>query len=152
MLAKPLTTTRVKRKPYYSPGTTDPCYATGHSDKREQYGTFLFTEESRFILTPDSPTFIWRELGIHYLSSNIREGNHYGNRDLICTGIMLDERIPLNFGKRSVTAVGYRDEVIEPCICIIGGALDSNFIFMNNNIRSHSTYVDDEFLEDEDIR
>ncbi|GBN56782.1 hypothetical protein AVEN_245928-1 [Araneus ventricosus] len=80
----------------------------------DQWATVLFSDESRFSLNADSRrTFTWREPGTRYLSSNVREIDHYGGGDLmVWAGIMLDGRTPLHvFERDTVTGVRYRDEI-----------------------------------------
>ncbi|GBN76633.1 hypothetical protein AVEN_218485-1 [Araneus ventricosus] len=56
----------------------------------DQWVTVLFTDESRFSLNTNSRrTFIWREPGTRYLSSNVCEIDHYGGGGLmVWVGIM----------------------------------------------------------------
>ncbi|GFU58229.1 transposable element Tcb2 transposase [Trichonephila clavipes] len=76
----------------------------------DQWDTILFTDEFCVCQNTDSRrTFIWREQGTHYPSSNVREIDNYGAGGLmIWAGIMLDGRTPIHvFERRSVTVVRY---------------------------------------------
>ncbi|KFM67769.1 hypothetical protein X975_09636, partial [Stegodyphus mimosarum] len=84
--------------------------------------------------SPTSPTkcrfspcfFIRREAGpATYLPSNLHEINSYGGGDvMVWTGIMLDGPTPLHvFDRGGVTGVRYRDEVLEPYVCLFRGAV-----------------------------
>ncbi|GBN66926.1 hypothetical protein AVEN_67930-1 [Araneus ventricosus] len=92
----------------------------------DQWATVLFTDESRFTLNTDSRrTFIWREPGSRYLSSNVLEIDHYGGVGLmVWADIMLDGRTPLHvFERGAVTGVRYRDEILEPYVRLFRGAV-----------------------------
>ncbi|GFW04827.1 transposable element Tcb2 transposase [Trichonephila clavipes] len=67
---------------------------------------------------------------------------------MVWAGITLDARLHV-FERGTVTAVRYTDEVLESYVCLFRGAVDPDFILMDDNAR---TYRADEFLENEDIR
>ena len=46
----------------------------------------------------------------------------------------------------------YRDEVLEPYVCLFRSAVGPKFNLMDNNARPHRALLVDEFLESEDIR
>ncbi|GFX05648.1 DDE_3 domain-containing protein [Trichonephila clavipes] len=59
---------------------------------------------------------IRRESGAHYLPSNVQETDHYDSGGLmVWAGIKLDGHRHL-FARDTVTAVKYRDEVLEPFV------------------------------------
>ncbi|GBM69512.1 hypothetical protein AVEN_205388-1 [Araneus ventricosus] len=121
----------------------------------DQWATVLFTDESRFSINTDSRRmFIWEEPGTLYLSSSVREIDHYGGGGLmVWAGIMLDGRTPLHvFERGTVTCVRYRDEILEPYVRLFRGAVGPEFILMDDNARPHRALLVDEFLESEDIR
>ncbi|GBM88907.1 hypothetical protein AVEN_85940-1 [Araneus ventricosus] len=121
----------------------------------DQWATVLFTDESRFSLNTDScRTFIWIEPGTRYLPSNVREIDHYGGGGLmVWVGNMLDRRTPLHvFERGTMTGVRYRDEILEPYVCLLRGAVDPEFILMDDNARPHRALLIDEFLESDNIR
>ncbi|GBM65376.1 hypothetical protein AVEN_98199-1 [Araneus ventricosus] len=67
--------------------------------------------------------------------------------------MMLDGRTPLHvFERGTVTGVRYRDEILEPYVRLFRGAVGSEFILMDDNVRPHRALLVDEFLESEDIR
>ncbi|GBN89464.1 hypothetical protein AVEN_258462-1 [Araneus ventricosus] len=121
----------------------------------DQWSTVLFTDESQFSLNTDScRMFIWREPGTHYLPSNVREIDHYGEGGLmVWAGIMLDGRTPLHvFERGTVIGARYRDEILEPYVRLFKGAVGPEFILMDDNARPHRALLVDEFLESENIR
>lgn len=72
---------------------------------------------------------------------------------MVWAGIMLDGRTPLHvFERGTVTAVMYREKVLEAYVCLFRGTVDPEFILMDYNMRPHRTILNDEFLESEDIR
>ncbi|KFM60781.1 Transposable element Tcb2 transposase, partial [Stegodyphus mimosarum] len=127
-----------------------------HSDwSTEQWATVLFIDEFHFNLNTDSRrTFMRREPGTHYLPSNVREINNYGGGGvMVWAGIILDGRASLHvFDRGSVTGVRYRDEILEPYVCVYRGVVGPEFILQDDNARPHRTLLVDEFLESEDIR
>lgn len=96
---------------------------------------------------------MWREPGTRYLPSNVQEIDHYGSECLmVWVGIMLDSYIPLHvFERGTVIGVRYRNENLEPYICLFRGAVIPDFILMNN-AQPHRAHLVDDFLESEDIR
>ncbi|GFX46276.1 DDE_3 domain-containing protein [Trichonephila clavipes] len=47
---------------------------------------------------------------------------------MVWAGIMLDDRTPLHvFERGSVTGVRYRDEVLEPCVCLFQRSMSPDF-------------------------
>ena len=55
------------------------------------------------------------------------------------------------FPRGSITAVRYRDEVLEP-IVRGAGAIGDTFMLMQDNARAHTARVSTTFLDDEGIR
>ncbi len=51
-----------------------------------------------------------------------------------------------------MTDVRYRDEVLQPNVCLSWGAMGPEFILMDDNARPHRALLVDEFLKSEDIR
>ncbi|GFT28108.1 DDE_3 domain-containing protein [Trichonephila clavipes] len=121
----------------------------------DQWETVLFTDESHFSLNTDlRHTFIWREPGSRYLPFNVREIDNYGAGGLMAReDIMLfDCRTPLYvFERDSVTDVRYREEVMEPYVCVFRGACGPEYILIDDNVLPHRILLADEFLESEDV-
>ncbi|GBN33913.1 hypothetical protein AVEN_169933-1 [Araneus ventricosus] len=66
---------------------------------------------------------------------------------------MLDGRTPHHvFERDTVTGVRYRDDILEPYVSLFRGAVNPEFILMDDNARRHRALLFDEFLESEDIR
>ncbi|GFV67213.1 transposable element Tc3 transposase [Trichonephila clavipes] len=66
---------------------------------------------------------------------------------------MMDGRTDLHFlDTGSVTAQRYRDEVLEPYVCLFRGAVGPDFIFMDANAPCHREVLIDDFLETENIQ
>ena len=122
---------------------------------RLQWSTMLFTDESRFSLDTDSRrTLIWREPMTRYHPSHIREMDHYGGGGvMVWAGIMLDSRTPLHvFDRGSLTAMRYREEILEPYVRLFRGAVGLRFLFMDDNKSPHRAHLVDVYLESENIR
>ncbi|GFU53795.1 transposable element Tcb2 transposase [Trichonephila clavipes] len=86
-----------------------------------EWTNVMFSDDSRFSLSCDSRwVTIWRERGTHFESRNITEIHHFPSKGvMVWTGIMMDGRTDLHFfDTGSVTAQRYRDEVLEPYVCL----------------------------------
>ncbi len=67
-------------------------------------------------------------------------------------GICLDGRTDLVvIDGGTLTAVRYRDEVVEPVVRPFAGALGQDFVLMHDNARSHTARVVQAYLEQEGI-
>lgn len=55
------------------------------------------------------------------------------------------------FSRGGITAVRYRNEILEPILRRFAGAVGDDFILMQDNARPHTTHVSMTFLEDESI-
>ena len=61
-------------------------------------------------------------------------------------------RTDLNIYRRgSVTAVRYRDEVLDPIVKLYAAAVGPSFVLMGDNARPHRAAIVDDFLESEGI-
>ncbi|GFW43008.1 transposable element Tcb1 transposase [Trichonephila clavipes] len=87
------------------------------------WGNVMFTDESKFALEPnDKRIRIWR----------YRTDLHIFKRD-------------------SVTAVRYRDEVLEPIVRLHVAVVGPTFVLMDDHARPHRAYIVDDYLESEGI-
>ncbi|GFT00551.1 transposable element Tcb2 transposase [Trichonephila clavipes] len=110
--------------------------------------------ESRFSTKSDSQRVsIWSEIGTRFYPSNIKEIHRYGGHGvLVWGGIMLNGRTELHiFDRGSVTGDRYCEEILLPHVRLFRGAIGPDFIFMDDNARSHRTLAVEELLESEDI-
>ncbi|GFW50926.1 transposable element Tcb1 transposase [Trichonephila clavipes] len=58
---------------------------------------------------------------------------------------------PASFKRGSVTAVRYRDEVLEPIVRLYAAAVGPTFVLINDNTRPHRADIVDDYLESEGI-
>ncbi|GFX81405.1 transposable element Tcb2 transposase [Trichonephila clavipes] len=66
---------------------------------------------------------------------------------------MMDGRTGLHFFDTGlVTAQRYRDEVLEPYVHLLRGAVGPDFILMDDNVPCHRAVLIDDFLEMENIQ
>ncbi|GFV34658.1 transposable element Tcb1 transposase [Trichonephila clavipes] len=117
-----------------------------------EWGRVLFTDESRFSLSSDSHRIlIWRERGSRNHPTNIIERDRYGGRgDLVWGGIMLGSRTDLHiFDAGSVNGTRYCNEILLPYVRLFRGAMDLQFLFMNDNAPCHRTVAAEQLLESE---
>ena len=71
---------------------------------------------------------------------------------MVWAGISLDGRTDLYvFPRGGITAVRYRDEVLEPIVRPYAGAIGDTFILMQDNTRAHTAQLSMTFLDDEGI-
>ena len=78
---------------------------------------------------------VWRRAGEWYADSNIVEYDPYGD-------ICLDGRTDLVvIDGGALTAVLYRDEVLEPMVRPFAGVLGQDFVLMHNNARPQTARV-----------
>ncbi|GFT52097.1 transposable element Tcb1 transposase [Trichonephila clavipes] len=114
----------------------------------------MFTDESRFALEPDDKRIrIWRKQGTRNQPQNITEHHAFrGESIMVWGGISLGYRTDLHIFKRgSVTAVPYRDEVLEPIVRLYAAAVGPTFVLMDDNARPHRADIVDDYLESEGI-
>ncbi|GFW42312.1 cytoplasmic dynein 2 heavy chain 1 [Trichonephila clavipes] len=115
----------------------------------------MFSDESRFSLSCDSRRItIWRERGTRFEPRNIMERHHFPSRgEMVWASIMMDSRTDLHFfDTKSVTAQRYRYEVLEPYVRLFRGAVDPDFIFLDDNAPCHRVVLIDDFLQTENIQ
>ncbi|GFV13281.1 transposable element Tcb2 transposase [Trichonephila clavipes] len=87
-----------------------------------------------------------------FYTSNIEERHHYGGPGVLVWGGMLNGRTELHiFDRVSVTEDRYCEEVLLPHVRLFRGAIDPDFIFMDDNARPHRALAVEDLLESEDI-
>ncbi|GFT13369.1 transposable element Tcb1 transposase [Trichonephila clavipes] len=119
----------------------------------QQWSCVMFSDESRFSLQSDSRrTLIWRAPGTRYHQENTIERHRYGGTGwFVWEGIILGSRTDLHV--QSVTMTGHicRDVILEQHVRLFRGAMDAEFLFMDDNARPHRANIVDEYLQSEDI-
>ncbi|GFS81690.1 transposable element Tcb1 transposase [Trichonephila clavipes] len=71
---------------------------------------------------------------------------------MVWAGISLGYRTDLYIFKRGfVTAVRYRDEVLEPIVRLYAAAIGHTFVLMDDNARPRTADIVDDYLESEGI-
>ncbi|GFX18573.1 transposable element Tcb1 transposase [Trichonephila clavipes] len=97
--------------------------------------------------------WIWRKQGTRNQSQNITEHHAFrGGSVMVLAGFTLGYRTDLHIFKRgSVTAVQYRDEVLEPIVRLHAAAVGPIFILMDDNTCPHRAVIVDDYLESEGI-
>ncbi|GFX49561.1 transposable element Tcb2 transposase [Trichonephila clavipes] len=117
------------------------CWAREHvSWTQQQWASVLFTDESRFTMESDSGRLlIWREQRTRYHQSNTVERHSYrGGGILVWAGISLGGHTDLYvFHGGTVTALRYRDEILDPYVRLYAAAIGNDFILMDDNARPH---------------
>ncbi|GFT42338.1 transposable element Tcb1 transposase [Trichonephila clavipes] len=111
----------------------------------------MLTDESIFALEPDDKCIrMWRERGTRNQPQNITEHHAFQGRSIMAD-ISLGDRTDLHIFKRgSVTAIRYRDEVLESIVRLCAAAVGPTFVLMDNNARPHRADIVDDYLERRD--
>ncbi|GBM10608.1 Transposable element Tcb1 transposase [Araneus ventricosus] len=118
------------------------------------WGNVMFTDESIYALQPDDKGVrVWREQGTRIQPEHITEHHAFrGGSIMVCVGISLGYRTDLHIYRRgSVTAVRYRDEVLDPIVKLCAAAVGPSFVLMDDSARLHRAAIVDDFLESEGI-
>ncbi|GFX08880.1 transposable element Tc3 transposase [Trichonephila clavipes] len=128
-------------------GNVSRCYSTGHPRVATP------NEDRRLSLQSDSRwTLIWRALGTRYHQESTIERNRYGGAGWpVWGGIILGSRTDLHVQSVSMTGHIYRDVILEQHVRVFRGAMDAEFLGMDDNARLHRTNIVDECLQSEDI-
>ncbi|GFU46596.1 transposable element Tcb1 transposase [Trichonephila clavipes] len=97
------------------------------------WGNVMFTHEP-----DDKHIRIWRKQGTRNQPQNITEHHAFrGGIIMVWAGISLGYRTDLHIFKRgSVTAVRYRDEVLEPIVRLYAAAAGPIFVLMDDKCTS----------------
>ncbi|GFW76436.1 transposable element Tc3 transposase [Trichonephila clavipes] len=113
----------------------------------------MFSDKSRFSLQSDSRrTLIWRAPGTPYHQENTIERHRYGGAEwLVWEGIIVGSRTDLPVQSVTMTGHIYRDVNLEQHVRLFRGAMDAEFLFMDDNARPHRANIVDECLQPEDI-
>ncbi|GFT03858.1 transposable element Tcb1 transposase [Trichonephila clavipes] len=116
----------------------------------QQWSCVMFSDESRFSLLSDSRrNLIWRAAGTRYHHENTIERHRHGGAGwLIWCGIILGSRTDLHVQSVTMTGHIHRDVILEQHVCLFRGAMDAEFLFMDDN--AHANIVD-ECLQSKDI-
>ncbi|GFV06313.1 transposable element Tc3 transposase [Trichonephila clavipes] len=107
----------------------------------------------RFSLQSDSRRIlIWRAPDTRYHPENTIERHRYGGaRWFVWRGIILGSRTDLHVQSVTMTGHIYRDVILEQHAHLFRGAMDAEFLFMDDNARPHRANIIDECLQSEDI-
>ncbi|GFX89204.1 transposable element Tcb1 transposase [Trichonephila clavipes] len=90
--------------------------------------------------------------GTRYQKENIIERHRYGGAGwLVWDGIILDSRTHLHVQSVTMTGHIYQDVILEQNVRLFRGAMDAEFLFMDDNARPHRANIVDECFQSEDI-
>ncbi|GFY26738.1 transposable element Tcb1 transposase [Trichonephila clavipes] len=90
--------------------------------------------------------------GTRYRQENIIERHRYGGAGwLVWGGIILGSRTDLNVQSLTMTGHIYRYVIQEKHVRLFWGAIDAEFLFMDDNARPHRANIVDDYLQSEDI-
>ncbi|GFX15472.1 transposable element Tc3 transposase [Trichonephila clavipes] len=114
---------------------------------------FLCSDKSKFSLQSDSHrTLIWGAPGTRYHQENTIVRHRYRRAGwLVWGGIILGSRTELHVQSVTMTGHIYRDVILEQHVRLFRGAMDAEFLFMDDNARPHRANTVDECLQSEDI-
>ena len=114
----------------------------------------LFTDESRFCLDmTDRRQRVWRRRNQRFLNAHIAQHDRYGGGSLmVWAGISVQGKTDLHVLQNgTLTAVRYRDEILDPIVRPYAGAIGPQFILMDDNARPHRAHLVDRCLDNESI-
>ena len=120
----------------------------------DQWRTVLFTDESRFhVCTCDRRIRVWSRVRERYVDCNIVEHDRFGSGSVMFWGgICYNGRTDLyRVDRGSLTALKYRDEILDPIVRPFLGAVGDNARLVQDNARSHTAYVIQDYLEQKSI-
>ena len=130
-------------------------FAQEHRDWRMHEWEFvLFTDESRFHLsTCDRRVRVWRKQGERYAECIFVETDRFGGGSfMVWGGVCLRGRTELHvMAAGTLTAVRYRDEILDSIVRPFAGAIGNNFILIQVNARPHTARLTMDYLYHEDI-
>uniref|UniRef100_A0A1A8HWM8 Transposase Tc1-like domain-containing protein n=1 Tax=Nothobranchius kuhntae TaxID=321403 RepID=A0A1A8HWM8_NOTKU len=115
----------------------------------------LFTDKSRFTLsTCDRRERVWRRQGERYAACNVVQHDRFGGGSvMVWGGISMEGRTDLYCpGNGALTAIRYRDEILEPFVRPYADAVGPGFLLMHDNARPHVARVCRQYLEDEGLK
>ena len=94
-----------------------------------------------------------RSQGERYAACNIVQHDRFGGGSvMVWGGISMEGRTDLyRLENGSLTAIRYRDEILEPMVRPYAGAVGPGFLLMHDNARPHVARVCRQYLEDEGI-
>ncbi|GFX08361.1 transposable element Tcb1 transposase [Trichonephila clavipes] len=113
----------------------------------QQWSCVMFSDECRLSLQSDSRrTLIWRAPGIRYHQENTIVRHRYGSagwlaRARVWGGIFLGSRTDPHVQSVTMTGHIYRDVILEQHVGLFRGAVDAEFLFMDDNARPHRANI-----------
>ena len=117
----------------------------------EDWSHVLFTDEPRFCLRgPDGRERVWRRPGERYLDNMISKRTPFGGGSImVWAGISANEKTELVFVENgSLTAARWIDEFLHYHVIPFSIFAGENFIFMQDNARSHTARCVSDFLDE----
>ena len=103
--------------------------------------------------TCDRRERVWRRQGERYAACNIVQHDRFGGGSVMVPGgISMEGRTDLyRLENGNLTAIRYRDEILEPIVRPYPGAVGPGLLLMHHNARPHVARVCRQYLEDEGI-
>lgn len=143
------------RRPYVGPRLTPQRrlrrmnWTNAHAPRRftmRQWRRVLFTDESRFALfRADGRHRVYRRRGERFHDACIVEKDRFGGGSvMVWGGISHGLKTPLIVIAGNLTAVRYRDEVLQPCA--VPFVQQHNLTFQQDNARPHVARICQHFL------
>ena len=122
----------------------------------DQLGTELFTDESRFhVCTCDRRIRVWRRVGERYVDCNVMLNMTGSVVAQSCSGVgfvMTDVWSCIRVDRGSLTALRYRDDILDPIVRQFPCAMGDNARLVQDNARPHTSYVIQDYIEQESIK
>ena len=118
------------------------------------HNTTRFMNESQLhVCICDRCVCVWRHDGERYMDCNIVEHDRFGGGSVMFWGwICYDGGMEFyRVGGGSLTALRYRDQILDPIVEPFLGAMDDNALLVQYNARLHTVYGVQDYLEHESI-
>lgn len=122
-----------------------------HHWNANDWGTVLFTDESRFCLrSPDGRGRVWRRSGERYAECTFSPRVSFqGGSVMVWAGISSQARTELYIVPRgSLTADRYINEILQDYVVPYAPFIGENFTLMQDNARPHAAHIVREYLNE----
>ena len=122
--------------------------------RRDQWNKCLFTDESRFTLTPGSRRIqVWRRRGERRHNPQFVNPKELfgGGGIMVWGGISHNGKTDLVIINGNLTGLRYRDEILTNHVLPYAGAVGDGFVFVDDNARPHRHHEVDAYLDDNGI-
>lgn len=115
---------------------------------RAQWGQVLFTDESRFMISPkDGRVRVWRRPGEQLMNNTLMEVTPFGGGSvMVWGGISRHHRTPLYHIDGNLNGQRYLQEIVQPMVTVALQQIGQNAILQDDNATPHRSRVVNAFI------